>query len=175
MAGRPSLYTRELSDRILGLLETGRSLRSICAEDWARPIGTVLGWIADNEDGIAERYAHARDRCVMAWAEETIEIADDARNDFMLRENGDVALDREHIQRSVARISARQWMAARLLPKVFGDKSTLDLNAKIDVKAIPDDRLELRLAELIGQARIGGSVGRAPAEDGEAEASDVLP
>ena len=142
MAGRPTLYTRELSDRILDLMATGRSLRSICREDWAPDDRTIRDWVAEDRDGISPRYAHARDRCVMAWAEETIEIADDARNDFMERVKADgsveTALDREHIQRSVARISARQWMASRLLPKTFGDKTTVDLNAKIDVNQMSD-------------------------------------
>jgi hypothetical protein len=142
MSGRPSVYDRATADRVLEAVASGESLRSVCREDWAPPVSTFRSWVTEDVDGIFARYAHARDQCVLSWAEETIEIADDGRNDFMERVKPDgsidITLDREHIQRSVARINARQWMAARLLPKTFGDKTTVDLNAKIDVSQMSD-------------------------------------
>ena len=142
MTGRPSVYERVTADRVLEEMSKGRGLRTVCREDWAPDEVSFRRWVIEDRDGVSARYAHARDLCMLALVEETLEISDDGRNDFMERVKADgsveMALDREHIQRSALRISARQWMASRLLPKTFGDKTTVDLNAKIDVNQMSD-------------------------------------
>jgi terminase small subunit-like protein len=53
-------------------------------------------------------------------------IADDGRNDFMMRarERGDDFVDtnREHLERSKIRISTRQWIIERILANKYGPK-----------------------------------------------------
>ena len=62
------------------------------------------------------------------FADEIIEIADDASNDWMERERKDgsteAVLNYEHVQRSRLRIDARKWLMARMAPKKYGDKIT---------------------------------------------------
>lgn len=61
-------------------------------------------------------------------ADELLEVADDARNDWMERQddNGGNSwqVNGEHIQRSRLRVDTRKWMLSKALPKVFGDKVT---------------------------------------------------
>ena len=59
--------------------------------------------------------------------DEMLDIADDARNDWMERNGKDDAgweANGEHIQRSKLRLEARKWMAGKLRPKKYGDKIT---------------------------------------------------
>src|SRR5258706_11847639 len=53
---------------------------------------------------------------------EIIEIADDASGDYVTTSDGKTIVDHENIQRSRLRVDARQWAAARLAPKKYGDR-----------------------------------------------------
>ena len=76
-----------------------------------------------------EQYARARAHQAEYFVEEIPLIADDGRNDFMERQrrNGETFLDanREHLERSKIRISARQWVAERILASKYGSKPTV--------------------------------------------------
>ena len=55
-----------------------------------------------------------------------MEIADDARNDWMSYEDKNSGceswrLNGEHVQRSRLRIDTRKWLASKLAPKIYGD------------------------------------------------------
>jgi hypothetical protein len=60
-------------------------------------------------------------------ADEIIDIADDGSNDWMEREleSGKTieVLNAEHVARSRLRVDARKWVAAKLKPKKYGDKT----------------------------------------------------
>jgi hypothetical protein len=62
-------------------------------------------------------------------ADELLEIADDASNDWMDVEttSGRIGrtLDHEHVKRSEVRIKTRMWLMQRYAPKVFGERLTL--------------------------------------------------
>jgi hypothetical protein len=91
-------------------------------------------------------------------ADELLEIADDASNDWMEVEttSGRVVrtLDHEHVRRSEIRIKTRQWLMARYAPKVFGERLRLtdadggslkDLGGQSD-----EERYEGRCCETAG-------------------------
>jgi transposase-like protein len=59
--GRPSLYTEEIVDRILGGLLDGRRVCEICAEPGMPSAGTVKLWVMEDRDGFAARYRRVRD------------------------------------------------------------------------------------------------------------------
>jgi hypothetical protein len=122
--GRPSKYTEELGKQICDELIVGRSLRSICKEEWAPGLTTVIRWLVDNEP-FRLHYTRAREQQAELMADELIEIADDGTNDYveLQKKNGTVVLcDNEHINRSRLRVDARKWAASKLLPKKYGDK-----------------------------------------------------
>ena len=124
---RPSSFTQETADLICEQLIAGRSLRSIC-DDEGMPAGsTVCRWLADNEP-FRKQYAAAREAQADTLADEILDIADDARNDWMDRQVGEDTvrvLDHEHVSRSKLRLDARRWLAGKLAPKKYGDKMAL--------------------------------------------------
>jgi hypothetical protein len=119
--GRPSSYTQEIADEICEQLIEGKSLRSICLSDDMPSAGTVCRWLGDDEN-FRKQYERARDAQADTLADEILDIADDGSNDFMGEDekyNGDA------VARSKLRVDARKWIAAKLKPKKYGDKTIL--------------------------------------------------
>lgn len=111
---------------LLERIADGESLRAICRDDHMPDKATVFRWLADDAD-LRDQYARARETQADSIFDEIIEIADDARNDWMERQGPDGQgvgwqLNGDHVQRSRLRIDARKWMAGKLRPKVYGDK-----------------------------------------------------
>ena len=131
--GRPSLYTEALAAKLCRRLAEGESLRAICADKAMPAISTVMGWLFDgNHDGFSEQYARAREAQAEVRADEIVDIADDDTNDFTADKDGKLVVNNEHIQRSRLRVDARKWIAAKLLPKRYGEK--LDLGGTVGLR-----------------------------------------
>jgi hypothetical protein len=60
MRSYTSVYTAEIAEHILGELRRGRGLSIVCAEPGMPAIRTVTGWVKNDRDGFAARYAQAR-------------------------------------------------------------------------------------------------------------------
>lgn len=142
LRGRPTIYTEEIAAAILARLAAGEPLRTICRDEGMPDESTVRGWALDPNHPFAPRYTHARDMGFFSMADELLEIADDARNDFMERmtRSGEVetVVNEEVLARSRMRIATRQWLMARALPQTFGDR--LEQNLKVeDITPRPQD------------------------------------
>jgi hypothetical protein len=59
--GPASLYTRELAERILREVASGRTLHDVCRDEGIPAYTTVQGWITNDRDDFAVRYAAARE------------------------------------------------------------------------------------------------------------------
>lgn len=119
-----SLRTPELAETIVQGISEGIALRELC-----RMHGISKSWVYDwieNDAELAGRIARARVKGYDAIAEECLDIADDARNDWMERrrdgEEAGPAFDAEHVQRSKLRIETRLKLLAKWDPKRYGDK-----------------------------------------------------
>jgi hypothetical protein len=121
--GRPSSYTAELAANICERLASGESLKAICRDEAMPDERSVRRWALNDVEGFAPRYAQAREIQAFSMADELLEIADDASNDWMVRE-GKTELNGEHVQRSRLRSDTRKWLLSKMLPKVYGDKIT---------------------------------------------------
>lgn len=106
----------------------GKSLRAIC-EDPAMPSKrTVVGWLAHPKlADFREMYYYARRIQAEIRIDEIFEIADDTTNDWQPTYNKDGEQngwkpDNEAIQRSRVRIDTRKWYAAKMVPKIYGEK-----------------------------------------------------
>jgi hypothetical protein len=122
---RPTKFNRKVFDFICGQMAEGVSLREICRAEGMPPPSTVRTWaVLDIAEGVAAQYARAREAQAEAWVDETIEIADDATNDWVDRRRRDgtieTVLDREHVERSKIRIQQRNWVASKFAPRKFG-------------------------------------------------------
>jgi|SRR5690606_7101363 len=128
--GRPSLYTPELADTICERLAGGESMRSISRDDDMPAMSTLFKWLREIES-FSEQYARAKEECADMYAEDVIEIADNATNDWMENNDPDnpgFKLNGEHIQRSRVRIDARKWIAGKLKPKKYGEKVSQEIS-----------------------------------------------
>jgi hypothetical protein len=124
LSGRPSLFTDDLAETICDLLVDGLSMVQICARNDMPNRRTVLRWI-ERDDDFATRCARARslqadlmDHLIQATADQcTPETANADR----------------------VKISAYQWRAAKLMPKVYGER--LDINADLRTSVVTAEPL----------------------------------
>jgi hypothetical protein len=126
---RPSEFTQEVADAICERLIEGESLRTICAGDDMPGKATVCRWLA-KYDEFRDQYARAREMQADILADETLDIADDGRNDWMEKQSADGQtvgwqVNGEAIGRSKLRVEARRWYAGKLAPKRYSDKLQL--------------------------------------------------
>ncbi len=121
--GRPTRCTADTASTICTRLAGGKSLRAICRDDAMPSLSTVMGWLFDGEhEEFSEQYARARKVQAEVLADELTDIADEGSNDFTTDKDGKETVNHEHIQRSRLRVDTRKWVAAKLLPKRYGDK-----------------------------------------------------
>jgi len=127
--GRPTKYDPEIARIMCEKLSEGIPLREICRENEGFPAWrTVYDWMKRDPD-LSASIACARDVGYDALAEECLDIADNASNDWMERmdEHGKPIgwqVNGEHIQRSKLRIETRLKLLAKFNPKKYGDKIT---------------------------------------------------
>ncbi len=118
--GRPTLYCGDVAERICALLAEGKTLNATClmlAKEIpnlpARP--TILAWANDPDHPFSEKYARARMIGYQVMADELIDIAD--------------AADPSAVHRDKLRVDTRKWLLAKALPRVYGDRSEVNVNA----------------------------------------------
>lgn len=105
--GRPSSYSDETAATICEGLLNGESLRSICLSDEMPNRSTISRWLDENK-AFATKYAHAREMQADHMDDLILDTADKCTPET-------AAADR-------VKIAAYQWRAAKLKPKVYGDK-----------------------------------------------------
>lgn len=139
--GRPPTYSIENhGDALCAELALGRSLRSVCKDEGMPSIAVVMGWLRVSEPFQAQ-YARAKEEAADALADEIVEIADDGSNDWMEKLDKDSQpvgwlLNGEHVQRSKLRVDARKWIAAKLKPKKYGDRTQHEHTGKLSLESL---------------------------------------
>lgn len=131
--------------------------------DIAKAIGVSSGTLAQWLAATPERSLRARDaRRVTAtlWDERAELAIFSARDAFELSKARELAVH-------------YRWRSAKMAPADYGDK--IDVGGKVDIKVIPDDKLEARLLELIGKAGIAAYPGGTSETQLSAEAAFLLP
>jgi hypothetical protein len=83
-----------------------------------------VGYIAP-EFGTA--YTQARELLGDVYFEQVIEIADDDSGDIIEGPDGKQAVDWQNVQRAKLRCDSRKWVAAKLVPRKYGEKTTTQL------------------------------------------------
>ncbi len=105
---------------VLRLIRLGRSIRQACKELRANGVrgpnrSAFLAWCEKTPERYGQ-YTRAMHRRTALQADELDEIASSAGRD------GDPAKRMADIQSARLRIDTRKWIAAKLLPKLYGDK-----------------------------------------------------
>jgi len=98
--------------------------------------GTLIVWL----DAYADQYARAREAQADKLAEDILAIADDGANDTYMTENGP-ATNHDVIARSRLRVDARKWLAGKMAPKKYGDKTTIAGDAENPLAILTMDQI----------------------------------
>lgn len=150
--GRPSDYTSEIADRICERIGDGQSLRTICQDEGMPSQSMVYRWLAAQPE-FREQYARAREAQADLLFDEILQIADDGRNDKYTDDEGMQRTDYDVIARSKLRVDARKWMAAKLRPRVYGDKLAIGGADDLPpIKNMTDEELDAAIAKAAAAA-----------------------
>lgn len=157
--GRRSRYTAPLGKAICKMLAGGLTLRQVGSRRLMPPESTIRSWALNLQHPFAAQYTRARELGYHGMADEIVDIADDGTNDWMERKQGDdtiTVVDHEHISRSKLRIDTRKWLLSKALPKVYGDKSTVEHTGKdggpIETKETSELETARKVAFMLGRA-----------------------
>lgn len=136
--GRASTYTAEIGAAICDRISNGEPLKRICADDSMPAYQTVRVWMKNNE-AFADLSARAYEAGCHALADECLDIADTAKNDWMeVDGNDDVGyrLNGENIQRSKLRIDTRMRLIGKWLPRVYGERQHIEHSGAIGLESL---------------------------------------
>lgn len=101
-------YTAELAAKFCEAVAAGqKSIRSICKQTGMPSKATVFRWLAERPE-FQKMYEIAKDEAIDTIVEETVEIADNCKNDA------------DSIRKARLRIDARVEAAQLLRPKKYG-------------------------------------------------------
>ena len=119
--GRPSIYSRDLAAKICERIAQGLSLRQVCDTAGMPAKTTVMRWLADDRrSAFRDQYARAREAQADTFADEIVEIAD----------------TEDDAKKARNRIDARKWVASKLRPKVYGDRTMQEHSGAVEVTKI---------------------------------------
>jgi hypothetical protein len=126
--GRPNEYNEAVFTELMEEIASGLTLKHVCESDDKYPSpSTVRRWVIDNVQGCSARYTQAREMGMHAMVDETIAISDDTTRDTTVGEDGHEAPNNEWIQRSRLRVDTRKWLASKVIPKIYGERTQHEL------------------------------------------------
>ena len=122
--GKTTEYTPQLVEEICYAVScSSYGIKKLCKLNKHWPShDTIYRWLAMEKE-FSDLYARAKRLQIEVIVDEILEIADDTSNDSVINEeDGKFTIDHEHINRSRLRIDTRKWLAAKLCPRLYGDK-----------------------------------------------------
>ena len=119
-------------DKVCEAIATGQSVNELSKTNNFPDHSTIYKWLAKYPD-FAEKYERAREKQAEIYANQIIDIADNCRPDS------------DSAAKAKLQVEARKWIIAKLLPKKYGDKVTLqgdkDNPIQISLAAALDQRI----------------------------------
>lgn len=121
VGGRPSDYTPEIAAEFCRRIAEGRMVRDVCRDADMPSSATFYHWL-DADSEFLKQYLRAKEIQSDSIVAEALEIADTKEADNVCDEYGNIKPNHEWIKRSELRVKTRQWIAARISPRKYGDK-----------------------------------------------------
>ena len=123
-----------LADSICFLVSQGASVRHVCSTHAIDP-KQFYRWLESSES-VRQQYARAKEKAADKLADEIVEIADNATPQDA------------HVAR--LKVDARKWVAAKLLPKKYGDRpAEVNVNTQINLMQVSvEDQRRIQEARL---------------------------
>jgi hypothetical protein len=125
-----------MAERICERIAEGEPLTKICKDRQIPAYRTVLGWRVANEE-FQHMYARAREDAADTLADQIRELAERVEKGKLEPNAGRVAID------------ALKWIASKLKPRQYGDRSRLDMTADLEVKTRVADNMPQWMKEAI--------------------------
>jgi len=117
--------TMELMVEICFAIANGASSYKLCDQPRMPTMPTLYGWLAV-DPVFRKMWDEAMQLRAEKLVEEILEIADDSSDDVdYTDEHGVQHINGENIARSKLKVDTRKWLASKLLPKKYGDKTIL--------------------------------------------------
>lgn len=130
------------------------SVREICQSDDMPDRSQIFRWLQTYPE-FRDQYALAREEQAETMADELLSIADDGTNDWMERHDkktGECVGWRENgeaVRRSQLRVETRKWVAAKLLPKKYGDIKATNIQVVLNMPAGVQELLQVDAQEYL--------------------------
>lgn len=156
----------EMEVQLLDAIVSGKSLNKFC-EDNVFSYTTVLRWIRKLPER-SQAYDDARRDRADIYADRVVEVAERDCSAPVVDKDGNflgTVVDKGKVAQARNEMDALKWQAARMNPKVWGDKIEVDNN--LNVREASDDQLAAALgryglgsvAERMLQLRRGTMIG----------------
>lgn len=125
-------FSQEIANLICERIADGESLRTICLDEAMPAKSTVFKWLAALPD-FADQYARAREAQADALFDDILDIADTPMEGVKVKDgpNGIETTTGDMIEHRKLRVDARRWMAGKLAPKKYGDKTQLEHSGEV--------------------------------------------
>lgn len=171
VGGRPSKFSQELADRICIAIMDGTPLREI-ATSCEIHVTSIFKWLQDRP-GFSDQYARAREIQAELMADELKSIADEVPEitTVTTSPSGSMserrALDSAGVYRNRLRVDTRKWIAAKLLPKKYGEHIKVEASGPngtplpgvtVNLKSLSDGELE-HFAQITAKLAAGNTSG----------------
>lgn len=143
-AGRPTLYSPELGERICELVANRVPVAEICAMDGMPDKSTLYRWKRVYRD-FSDNYARAREERADARQDHIDWISDQVRLGIL-----DPAAAR-------VMIDAEKWQMGKEKPKAYGERTTTDINQTVTINVAFEDYIR-SLAEATEHKVIDGTL-----------------
>lgn len=114
-------FSDKLFDRICERIAQGESLVAVCKDAEMPDYSSVMRWL-DSRPELRETYARARESQADFLADEMLDVARNSSN--------------ETYQPDRLRVDALKWRAAKLRPRVYGDKQDLNVSGGVTIQVV---------------------------------------
>ena len=154
--GRPSKMTEDTIAEICGRLASGEPMSRISDDHHMPDMTNVYKWLKKNDE-FRQRYEEARKDGAHTFADQIAKIIDQKPLEIM-DENGNIRYDSGSIAWQRLRMDGRKWLAAKYLPKVYGERMAVEGvegGAPIKTEDVSLDRLNSILRNFEMTKRLG--------------------
>jgi hypothetical protein len=119
--GRPTIYSKELTDNICTLIAQGNSMRSICERKEMPEMQTIWRWLREYKL-FSEQYAKATIDRTESQLEELNNLGDTSIDEAKL---ADPKSANAIVQAYKLKADNMKWVMSKMKPKKYGDKLEL--------------------------------------------------
>ncbi len=149
--GRPTVRTSDLADDLCEFISTGGTLIDWCEIQGNPSHTTILRWLR-TDDSFSSQYARAREDQADYFADEIKKIARECE------------ADTAQIAKATLEINTNKWLAGKRKPKVYGEKSNVDLTSGgKPIESLTDEERAARTLAILDEAR-ARRTGQAPTD-----------